>query len=194
MFCSFLDMAMAYLICNLPLGSASVVTLTSKGIKKLVECSKIYKDKLYEKILDIHSLKLHIACRKSYTHKRNVCAAQKKTELQGVSQEKPTRSNADCEFNFHINCLFCGKVCINTSKFKRSIRTVATLEIKTNIESRCSSRKDDWSNAVYTGIATTNDLVAAEARYHKNCYITFFSRLFRKKLRSTCRRAKRKSI
>ena len=45
------------------------------------------------------------------------------------------------------------------------------------IAHKCDKRNDNWSQEVYTRIATSNDLVADDAIYHKECFTRFVSNL-----------------
>lgn len=49
------------------------------------------------------------------------------------------------------------------------ISIVETIEFKDNVLKHAKERGDEWGEAVAKRIEATIDLVAAEAKYHRNC-------------------------
>lgn len=166
-------MADLCVICQAPLISGQTVNLSQKGLTKLIDCSKRYKDGLWQNIANINQIQLHVSCRKNYTRESSIRAAESKHDANVMTKETRTRKCED-QFDFKGHCLFCGATCGTVKKAHKNVRVVATLGIKQNIEARCTARNDDWSHKVYARIATTGDLVAAEARYHVMCHRDFF--------------------
>lgn len=58
-------------------------------------------------------------------------------------------------------------------KYRRQIHHVMTLEFKQTILRACDNRDDEWSGKVKARLLDVIDLVAAEARYHGDCYKEF---------------------
>lgn len=81
------------------------------------------------------------------------------------------RRSIEQQFNFVENCLFCASD-IQERKPKQ-YRRVETLGMKQSILDICNQRNDSWSDAVRVRVINTVDLVAAEAKYHVQCLLSF---------------------
>lgn len=57
---------------------------------------------------------------------------------------------------------------------RRSSHEVRTFEIRESVLTRALARNDDWGEIVSVRIQSVHDLVAAEARYHRDCYTKFW--------------------
>ncbi|KAL4718412.1 hypothetical protein ACJJTC_016033 [Scirpophaga incertulas] len=83
------------------------------------------------------------------------------------------------DFNVKKYCLFCGDEANEEAEKKkaqnvrRKIYNVSTLEFKDSILKVARTRSDDAAKAVIARIEYEFDLVAAEAKYHNNCYNIF---------------------
>jgi len=85
--------------------------------------------------------------------------------------------SATLDFNFKENCLFCGERVGVDSKCPKSRRRdfscVETLELLPGVVATARKRNDKWGNEVLVRVGLSCDLVAEEARYHRDCYATF---------------------
>lgn len=169
-------------ICN-ELCTKDYVHVGAKGRITLVAASLERKDGLHE-ILEMHNpLTLHIACRKAYTRESSIRSAKRKSE-EPVPQEEVqpiTLRSKTPKFDFTTHCLFCSEVLPTssrlTTKRKKKISNVETMPFKQNILDRAKERNDEWGEMVAKRIIeASSDLVAAEAKYHRNCAQDFLSK------------------
>ncbi|KAG1656137.1 Solute carrier family 35 member G1 [Nymphon striatum] len=58
---------------------------------------------------------------------------------------------------------------------RKSIHQVSTLELSKRLIEQCHVRSDGWGEAVFTRLSCSNDLVADEGIYHKECLQRFMS-------------------
>ena len=68
-------------------------------------------------------------------------------------------------------CLFCEK---RTYKKEKAMQNVSTFEAANTIR-QCAEAKGD-QNMLHVLLGVNNDLVAAEARYHKTCFASYVSK------------------
>ena len=59
------------------------------------------------------------------------------------------------------------------SKDRSFIHLATTMYIKQSIVLIAEERNDDWGNVVLQRLDSVIDLVAAEGRYHRGCYVLF---------------------
>jgi len=84
-----------------------------------------------------------------------------------------TRSSLPA-FDFKRDCIFCNKEASfktetkKSQKYRRSIHEVATLEIRSTIIAKAKNRADGWEESVLAKLNSVVDLVAAEAKYHRD--------------------------
>ena len=97
-----------------------------------------------------------------------------------LQKNKKTLRSSMIQFNFKQHCLFCGDDCDMTIEIKKplarrksihKVRTITTC--KSTIANAGSERGDEWGQLVLSRVQSGIDLVAAEARYHGNCYANF---------------------
>ena len=85
------------------------------------------------------------------------------------------------KFDFKNSCLFCSDVCdvaIEKKKkvnMRRNIWEVRVLHLKEKISDFAKERNDEIGDKIFKRVNSVLCLVAEEARYHENCYSTFFS-------------------
>ena len=82
------------------------------------------------------------------------------------------------EFNFKTHCFFCGeeastRVEKKGAKLRREIYEFRTTEIRDKVIVRAQKRNDQWGDVVLARAKSVIDLVAAEAKYHKQYYSIF---------------------
>lgn len=152
-----------------------IATVRSRGIARLIECSKKYKDNKYRELINRDSIQVHDRCRKQYSRER-VC-------YEALRDRKTRGANSDELFDFKQNCVICGedaseaflKKQIKKPKAVRdSVHYVETLPFKNSLISAAQQRND---NVVLDRLYLVSDLVAAEARYHKSCSKKYFARV-----------------
>lgn len=170
-------------ICDKPLKESEVVVVVG-GMKTLIDASVERNDKFFEYLKDKQSVTVHVQCRKMYTRKSSIVAAKRQSETEegSTSTISPPHTRArlsEPDFNFKRYCLFCGDEANEEAEKKkaqnvrRKIYNVSTLEFKDSILKVARTRSDDIAKAVIARIEYEYDLVAAEAKYHNNCYNIF---------------------
>lgn len=174
--------------------------LTSIGpdrIRTIIESSKRRQDTIHEdlerKLLNDEHLDIycHRNCVSSYTSNYHINRYLKRIGVASSSNEPPPtkcrrRSNIK-QFNFRVNCLFCGEQCImdpdprHPSRWRkvllcRTAERPGRQTFKETILKACQSRDDNWAREVEIRImGAVSDLHAADARYHDDCRKTFMS-------------------
>ena len=91
-----------------------------------------------------------------------------------MNVEKQVLRSAEKEFNFSINCFYCGEPAISGRK-RNGIQVIPVriVETKDTILAICHERRDDWANAVQARILYVHNLHAADAVYHRVCSVNF---------------------
>ena len=107
---------------------------------------------------------IHFSCR---MYLKNQSRPSKKNNTQvNVSSSVVTRS--DEQFDFKIDCFYCGKKCEIDAKNpnRKSFHLVATKDTKIHAGTLelCQRRNDPQSRAILGRIQSVNDLFAADAR------------------------------
>ena len=86
--------------------------------------------------------------------------------------------SSELEFDFKRECLFCTENVSDNVKLavdrRKSTSIVRTLEFRDTVVIRATEREDQWGDSVLARVCNTIDLVAVEAKYHKECRIKFF--------------------
>ena len=145
--------------------SESFNKLTVKGVVSLLEASIKRKDAPLNASV---GQKVHSQCRAIYTHPRKIEDHLKKEHEPSTSQGKRLRSKES--FDFQSMCLFC----VNKIEFKGSnTSSVSTLDTGDTLLEACRKRNDEWGHLVRGRIESVNDLPAADAIYHRTCYMNF---------------------
>ena len=161
-------------ICHLKFAEipGNKVTLGNKALNTLAEYSVKREDVELKSYLDSSPavVNVHVDCRKTYTkpcRKSGNAAAP----IQGQQQPmKRLRSSFDV-FDWHIHCLFCGKLVTAG----QDSHTAMTFQIKTTVEKKCLERDDEWGREVYGRVSTCTDFPSAEATYHGQCLRNFYT-------------------
>ncbi|KAJ8874679.1 hypothetical protein PR048_025545 [Dryococelus australis] len=84
-------------------------------------------------------------------------------------------------FNIKQDCLYCGeeasirKESKKEVKFRKTICEVTTLPFKDSVIAQALERGDAWGKIIHARAVSVVDLVAAEAKYHKQCQLLFAS-------------------
>ncbi|CAH2091780.1 unnamed protein product [Euphydryas editha] len=170
-------------ICNKPLSKSEIVTV-NLGMKTLINASIERGDEFTDYLKDQKSVKVHVECRKNYTRKSTIAAVKRKREEKQASASKvsPPRARtrlSESAFCLKSCCLFCGDQLNEeyekkrAKKYRRRICKVSTLTFKESVLKVAQSRSDDTAKIVVARIGFEHDLVAAETRYHNDCYISF---------------------
>ena len=166
------------------------------GIKKIISCSKIRDDNIYEALEHLLNCEnresiiwSHKSCYCSYTSRsRNTTNKSKKRKSSCPPVGERLLKSQVPEFSredFKTKCFFCTEECQpKNPKNPKRWRQWSTCEkesthsncisFKEVLLDLCDERKDDWSNHIFVrlqGVATT--LPAYDGRYHKDCYDSF---------------------
>lgn len=112
---------------------------------------------------------VHGECRRNYTVRRT------SKDVETVPQPpKKLRSSTD-SFNWKQDCFLCCKVAMVDSKHpkRNKVTEVRVIPFRNNMIALCRQRGDSWASNVETRLHDCIDLIAADARYHNDCYTTF---------------------
>ena len=145
--------------------------LTAKGVASLLEASKQRKDDSL--VVSINQL-IHNKSRAKYVHKREI----KKFLDNEIGDVQPQmcgsvrRRSTESPFCFKTNCFLCKATCDSSDK-RNSAAT--TLELKSTVLTTCDQRSDKWGDDVRARLQSINDLPAADAIYHRQCFRNFKS-------------------
>ena len=131
---------------------------------------------------------------------QNVQKTKKRTATASTTlPEKRTRTSAGHPFDWLQQCFYCCGPCdispdpknpqrwvpsylVRETESKKTeegnlVDLVDAIEIR--IRNKCHERADEWSGEILERLAAltvrAGDLHAADARYHRNCYVRFFS-------------------
>jgi hypothetical protein len=115
---------------------------------------------------------VHIECRQKYTRPSDIARAVESKKQQSIQKKTELRSMHNI-FNFKEHCLFCGQPAKVDRKRKYEVFEVSIKPFQVKLHEVCSVRKDQWSETVLGRLASVNDLRAADAVYHKQCYSNF---------------------
>lgn len=173
-------------ICSKSLTEGDIVVV-ERGMKTLIDSSVERNDGFFEYLSNSESVTIHTQCRKMYTRKSSIAAVKRQRDIEQASTSKmskisPPRTRAQLsepDFSFKNYCFFCGNNASEEAekkqpqKCRRKICKVSTLEFKESIMKIARSRSDDTAKNVIARIEYVYDLVAAEAKYHINCYNSF---------------------
>ena len=116
-------------------------------------------------------VKIHRCCQKTMNNAlrtfRNKCSSKK---VRKVTRDQTT------SFDWKNMCFFCEELCVIDKKHpsRNLVQEVTTLPFRDKLLQLCRDRNDDtWGLQVKSLLLNSYDLVAAEGRYHKNCYDKF---------------------
>lgn len=169
-------------VCTKSLSEGETVVV-ERGLKTLRDASAERNDGKMEHLRNINSIKIHVQCRKDYTRRNSIIACKReRNESASTSTNSPPRSRMrerEQSFNLKEQCIFCGEEASEVKerkkdrKTRQKIKYVSTVSFKDSIIAMADNRGDDIANAVKKRIMFENDLVAAQAKYHHNCYHSF---------------------
>lgn len=165
------------LLCNLSLETGKVVTV-SRGIDTIIKASIARGDGLEEALKQTHPLTVHEQCRKNYTRPSSIKSSTKSSTVSHESHNVTTRASA-LKFDFEKSCIICGNEADGEKekklpqKYRRTICEISTLDLINNLKCIAEQRGDDLGKQVKERLSGIIDLVAAEGRYHRDCYSKF---------------------
>lgn len=170
-------------ICKKLLTEGKILTV-ERGMKTLINASIERADEFSEYLKNQKSVTVHEDCRKNYTRKCSIAGAKRQREEHEASTSTvnppSTRSRvSDSAFCFKNLCLFCGKELNEEHERRKSVDSrrrisqVSTLDFKDSILEVARTRSDAIAKAVIARIEYEYDLVAVEAKYHRDCQVSF---------------------
>ena len=120
---------------------------------------------------------IHKTCRKDYTWASSIDTFKRKRDC---TTSIPILDSVSCKLHSTIpsydiksECFYCAETILDYRKLPRERQNipseVATLEYLQRVLHRCDEHADDWGTKVKLRIQNVNDLVAAEAKYHRKC-------------------------
>ena len=152
------------------------IQLTEKGIDTVRTFSSMKKDfELRDHLIqNPNVVYVHFDCRKNYTNKRRY--EQSFATSSTADEVPPKKQLRDPQnmFDWKTHCFFCGENSPPGGKCEESV-SVRTLEIKETLLLESQNRTDRWTLEVRGRLNMCNDLVAAEAIYHKYCRSKFYN-------------------
>ena len=150
--------------------------LTAKGIYTV----KTYSELRYDFELRDHLLQnpnvvnVHFDCRRNYTNKRRYEQSCANSSAADHAPPKKQLRDPQNKFDWEIHCFFCGDIHPPGGNREDPV-SVRTLEMKETILLESQNRTDSWTLEVRGRLNMCNDLVAAEAIYHKYCRSKFYN-------------------
>ena len=163
------------LLCGDELSSSDSVSVGGKGRSSLVAASTKRNDSLQEKLQSVSPLIVHVKCRKDYTRESTIRAVKRKECAipEEISQKR--LQSRTSSFDIQQDCLFCGEIIILDVKHKdrQAVSNVETLQFQDTVLGHAKARKDSWGDDIINRISHAHDLVAAKAKYHRNCAQSF---------------------
>ncbi|KAL4105063.1 hypothetical protein QTP88_020338 [Uroleucon formosanum] len=112
--------------------------------------------------------------------KKKIASFKREREENAAGPSNPSpHKKRSSKFDFRTLCLVCGEEANEDvekrkrQEYRRKIKQVSTLSFKDNIIKTAESRDDRLGKIVRDRVNFEYDLVAAEAKYHDNCLISF---------------------
>ena len=151
---------------------AQTSILTERGLPAIETAKKLRKD---EGIHCYVGQKVHKQCRERYTNKKYLAGATAQNDEESLENASPNLRSCESTFNYTTDCVFCGNtIAIEmTSGAEATWSKCSTIEMKAKVLTVCDERSDAWSTKVKPRILLVNDLPAADAMYHRQCYSNF---------------------
>ncbi|KAJ8875024.1 hypothetical protein PR048_022914 [Dryococelus australis] len=152
-----------FILCDCILGNVKTVVMI-RGLEGIVIATKTRDDGLWEKLVEIQEIKVHVGCREVYTRPRSITAAKRRTtdnEQQEGACAPVIRPASSFKYK---NC------CLQKNRRNR-VTKIETFEIKQSILDKCDERKNTFSEVVKSRVRPI-DLIAGEARYHHKFYVS----------------------
>ncbi|KAF0716418.1 SWIM-type domain-containing protein [Aphis craccivora] len=154
-------------ICENSLSVGETVNV-ERGLQTLKNASNERDDGHLEFLNNVTSVTVHVECRKE----------EREENAAGPCNPSPHKKRSS-KFDFRTLCLVCGEEANEDvekrkrQEYRRKIKQVSTLSFKDNIIKTAESRGDGLGKIVRDRVNFEYDLVAAEAKYHDNCLISF---------------------
>ena len=159
--------------------SPKTIIVGEKGRQTLVTSSLERNDGLHKTFESATPLRIHVQCRKQYTRRSSITSAKRKSECHQEEEDNaPELRSSTPIFDIKSDCFFCTEPVTQNAKLakhrKRAVSNVETLEFQTKILKLAKERQDKWGSDVTQRIQHVYDLVAAEAKYHRQCAQLFY--------------------
>lgn len=163
-------------------------------IKTIIQYSKCHEDGLYRKLENglatahLENRQYKIACHRNCISK--YVSPRNKKSMDAANFDGPPAKvlrKSYPPFEYKLNCLYCGQVCCLEKDEKHKdrwieaypCRSIYTEDRKNTYKQylleKCKDRGDEDAEAVRMRVENISDLVAVEARYHKDCLSRFIS-------------------
>lgn len=154
-----------------------ITEVGKKGIIGLVNASKRRNDNKHKHFQSATKLFVHTSCRKDYTRSETISKDARVSNYPPSEPGPSTSRISTPQFNFKICCFFCSKSFEDETKKpiekRRIVHSVTTLNFQDRVKEVGLERNDVWGNNVFERLNSAYDLVAEEAKYHKDCHTTF---------------------
>lgn len=171
-------------ICRTRLTADDDYGTVSRGLDKLVECSRKYGDTVLVKYLLAGPVvvKVHRECQRKFTNcKRKYEQFGRMTSSKNDDsalrqlKSKVLRSSTD-KFEWQLHCFFCGQTAVTGEMNTKcaDVCEVQTFKLRDKVLHFVLERNDSWAFAVQSRLLAVHDLVAAGAIYHKACHSKYF--------------------
>jgi hypothetical protein len=151
----------------------------NRGLNTLIKFGQKYADGELTTYLKCnpYAVYVHTNCRKTYTNKRRY--EQMSEQVAGDSIEYSLQSKSlqstSTEFHWQQNCFVCRQSAIYDQRHpdRSDVIRVESMELRDRLLTVCNNGGDEWGFTVSHRLHSCIDLVAAEARYHRNCNKNF---------------------
>lgn len=172
-------------ICRGTLEEGTVIIVKKRGIISLINASVkrgLQENKSF--LQKLEEVTVHDACRKRYTVESNVEASVRRggDSVPQACNQPSLRSSS--VHNLKTICFLCGEDI--TEEYiklqqklpysrRNNVHKVEKLGVRATVLEAAERRDDEWGKNIIQRLASENDLVAADARYHNLCYKKLFN-------------------
>ena len=147
----------------------------SSSVTKLAQAARYREDDVLLRICEdgseiVDRLLWHDTCYASYTSQQNIKHSANATEPPKDQQTSKRVQRSDKDQIDWSKCFICKK---RSYKKKTELINVSTFEACQSVKKAATNNGDEDMMRFLIGIK--DDLIAAEAKYHKNCYALYIS-------------------
>ena len=158
--------------CQRDIKGQKLQTACQDSISKFIEAARLRQDEVSKRIereVSVINVKWHKSCYASYTSVRNLC----RTECGITNEDMPGPLSFPQTRKSHtltnwLLCVFCQQA---KCKWERETSQVLTTQVYDTLMKAAQHRKDEMMLQRIFG----EDLIALEAKYHRNCYKKYTS-------------------
>ena len=145
------------------------------SIQNFLSAMELRRDDVFDRLEpDLATLKdrqmvWHSCCYETYTSRQNLRYVVDQNGEQAKMPESTAKRVQRISFDWS-KCFFCNN---KTHKKDKKLINIATFEACESIKKAAEAKNDE--KTLHT-LRSVNDLIAAEAKYHKSCYASYTSK------------------